>query len=253
MVDSTRKGRSLPDSFSRTVPMWCAVINRLAQRLDSVNQQWDNGRLHCPGSIVSPQEQCLMEELLDKRVCCNLNQRASFPPTFTHFNHSQQVEAILSSKIDLDLLKIFLQRPLRAAWITTKTYLEKPDDHPLSDVDIGLDSGDWDKFNIIVCVCASVPVDTEHRSTYTYVQGAGDDEETWSLGLTPQMFWANKTDILSGDPTTCPSRVIDIVSRHTDSDTDCISRLLLDKAAVSERVWLQQIGKSVGTYLPKKM
>jgi tRNA A64-2'-O-ribosylphosphate transferase len=33
IVDSTRKGRSVPDSFSRTLPMWCAVINTAARQL----------------------------------------------------------------------------------------------------------------------------------------------------------------------------------------------------------------------------
>ena len=33
IVDSTRKGRSVPDSFSRTLPMWCCVINSAARQL----------------------------------------------------------------------------------------------------------------------------------------------------------------------------------------------------------------------------
>ena len=29
LVDATKRGRRLPDSFSRTVPIWCTVINRV--------------------------------------------------------------------------------------------------------------------------------------------------------------------------------------------------------------------------------
>ena len=28
--------------------------------------------------------------------------------------------------------------------------------------------------------------------TYEYVPGAGDDEESWARGLTPQLLWAHK-------------------------------------------------------------
>ena len=27
---------------------------------------------------------------------------------------------------------------------------------------------------------------------FDYVSGAGDDEESWAKGLTPEMFWQNK-------------------------------------------------------------
>lgn len=27
--------------------------------------------------------------------------------------------------------------------------------------------------------------------SYVYVPGAGDDEESWAVGLTPRLFWAN--------------------------------------------------------------
>lgn len=32
IVDSTRKGKRVPDSFSRTIPIWATVLNRIAQR-----------------------------------------------------------------------------------------------------------------------------------------------------------------------------------------------------------------------------
>lgn len=32
-----------------------------------------------------------------------------------------------------------------------------------------------------------------------YIQGAGDDEESWAMGLSPSMFWENHDYILEYD------------------------------------------------------
>jgi tRNA A64-2'-O-ribosylphosphate transferase len=46
LVDSTRRGKQFPDSFTRTVPIWCAVINKLLGLSDA-----PHGELHMPDSI----------------------------------------------------------------------------------------------------------------------------------------------------------------------------------------------------------
>lgn len=46
----------------------------------------------------------------------------------------------------------------------------------------------------IICVSVSKTSDGIHNS---YIQGAGDDEESWAMGLTPKLFWENK-DFLFG-------------------------------------------------------
>jgi len=51
-----------------------------------------------------------------------------------------------------------------------------------------------------VCISASklVSEGLERRSAgFTYVQGSGDDHESWSRGLTPEMYWKNKEYLLS--------------------------------------------------------
>lgn len=35
---------------------------------------------------------------------------------------------------------------------------------------------------------------------FDYVPGAGDDEESWAKGLTPEVFWQNKEVILEASP-----------------------------------------------------
>ena len=37
------------------------------------------------------------------------------------------------------------------------------------------------------------PADGE---VFSYVPGAGDDEESWAFGLTPKLFWDNRQAIL---------------------------------------------------------
>ena len=51
LVDSTRAGKRLPDALSKTVPIWCAVINRatrmrrlLARRRTTAGEQEERGK-----------------------------------------------------------------------------------------------------------------------------------------------------------------------------------------------------------------
>ena len=66
IVDSTRSGKRLPDALSKTVPIWCAVINRAIairgkhpERLTEF-QAWDTS-LHTPPGAVSAQEHVQIE------------------------------------------------------------------------------------------------------------------------------------------------------------------------------------------------
>ena len=48
-------------------------------------------------------------------------------------------------------------------------------------------------FAWVHCVCASEACSAERareRASYTYIQGAGDDEENWARGLSPPLWWA---------------------------------------------------------------
>ena len=42
---------------------------------------------------------------------------------------------------------------------------------------------------------------------YTYLAGAADDEESWSEGLTPAMFWAHLPALLQDGPAACEAAV----------------------------------------------
>jgi tRNA A64-2'-O-ribosylphosphate transferase len=66
LVDSTRSGKRIPDALSKTVPIWCAVINRAVARRfpGALTSDWDNA-LYTPPGAVSSQEHHQIEVQLD--------------------------------------------------------------------------------------------------------------------------------------------------------------------------------------------
>ena len=60
IVDSTRRGKSMPDAISKTVPIWCAVINRIVFPEDPAA-----GKLHTPSQVVEGSEHAQIEARLD--------------------------------------------------------------------------------------------------------------------------------------------------------------------------------------------
>ena len=80
LVDSTRAGKRIPDALSKTVPIWCAVINaaillKFPEEVDK--QNWDVS-LHTPPTSVSRQEHDQIEKLLPGWAVA-LNVRLSNP------------------------------------------------------------------------------------------------------------------------------------------------------------------------------
>lgn len=64
LVDSTRAGKRIPDALSKTVPIWCAVINRAMVLLHPEKKDWDI-ELYCPPGAVSEQERSQITPRLD--------------------------------------------------------------------------------------------------------------------------------------------------------------------------------------------
>jgi len=61
VVDSTRRGKSMPDALSKTVPVWCAVVNRAIFQEDREDVGGEKGTLYVPPSVVSESERVQME------------------------------------------------------------------------------------------------------------------------------------------------------------------------------------------------
>ena len=67
-MDSTRSGKRIPDALSKTVPIWCAVLNRaLLIRYPDLDldktRAWDV-KLYTPPAVVSTQEHDQIEQRL---------------------------------------------------------------------------------------------------------------------------------------------------------------------------------------------
>ena len=194
VLDATRRGKRFPDSMLKTLPIWCCVVNRAVRmyRFRSADAvgcdcEWDV-QLHL-NPLVPENERSAIETRLDAWA-----------------------EGMLQSGADMRSLSISLQRPLRPIWISTATRLWTAPEGAAGDIGQGRIiscppslmrmAGDGAlPFYPVVCLSVSETEmcrKTTHGggSSYTYVPGAGDDEETWALGLTPDAFWEHRSELL---------------------------------------------------------
>ncbi|THH32491.1 hypothetical protein EUX98_g1661 [Antrodiella citrinella] len=187
LVDSTRAGKRMPDALSKTVPVWCAVINRAVRKAYSKGEEW-NEKLYTPPGVVPPQEHAQIEALVE-----------------------EWAEALVNSSYTLP----DLAHPLRPLWITPATSVFPA---------LPPSKSEGRKFYPVICVSASkqILVDgLDRRSNgFAYVQGSGDDHELWGMGLTPQMFWREKDQLLEATRSDLPERVAEIVAKHRSERRD---------------------------------
>ncbi|KAI0317419.1 initiator tRNA phosphoribosyl transferase [Amylostereum chailletii] len=187
LVDSTRSGKRLPDALSKTVPIWCAVINRAIclRHEDPLNESpWDTA-LYTPPGAVSAQEHQQIEAKLDDWARDLSNSSYTLPN---------------------------LPHPLRPFWIT-----------PMTTSFPSTASSPGQPFIPIICVSASRQVHegVERRSLgFAYVQGSGDDHELWGMGLDPKLFWEHKGELLQAERHDLPALVGRLVALRRPHQAD---------------------------------
>ncbi|KAG0240657.1 hypothetical protein BGX31_001795, partial [Mortierella sp. GBA43] len=135
----------------------------------------------------------------------------SLPSLISRSEHMQITEKIdeFSEKLlrftDLTPLATRLFKPIRPIWLTPQSFLLKDQLPDYSQV----------AFFPVICLSASrvVPDGLEECDGYLYVQGSGDDEEMWSKGLTPDLFWENEDYLLEEGitATECETRAQEVV------------------------------------------
>eukprot|EP00667_Euglena_gracilis_P010121 EG_transcript_10299 len=178
LVDSTRKGKAFPDSLSRTVPVWAAVVNRAVAATRPVGDpaEWKALRL-MTGVSASEREQ--IESCLDAWA-----------------------STLIGSGVELPALG----RPLKCLWLSRAN---------LGGVGAGTLARLREHCTPLVLVSVSYGPDgaPPSRPGWTYVQGAGDDHQAWSLGLTPRQFWEHKAWLVDNcdEETECLRRVAEVV------------------------------------------
>lgn len=172
----------MPDALSKTIPIWCAVLNRAL--FPSLTPEPYHA-LHTPPQVVSPSEHAQISALL---------------PMF--------LASLKALDLDLPALRASVSKPLRPFWVT-----------PDTDLGTFLDRDGpaiFDDFHPVVCCTASRRVAGGELTTMgggsrVYVQGAGDDTENWACGLTAELWWANADALLSTDEAELPDFIAELV------------------------------------------
>jgi tRNA A64-2'-O-ribosylphosphate transferase len=170
IVDSTRRGKSMPDALSKTVPIWCCVMNRAIFPEDGPHN------LYTSPQSVSASEHAQIEKRIDgfvKQFC------EICAPNITELQQK-------------------LKKPLRPLWITQSSSL--PDEPPA-----------YTDFHPIVLCTASRRIHGNEGSEDGYIQGAADDQEAWSHGLTSKLFWSNKEKIINTNENELPNLIAQFV------------------------------------------
>lgn len=184
----------MPDSFSKTIPIWCAVINCLA--FDTT------ANLYTPPNCVSASEH--------DQIKCRIG---------------QWVDEATQVKVDIEFIKMYLDKPLHPIWVTPDSTL--PDNRP-----------EYDGFYpVVLCTASRMAQDgTELRQGYTYVQGAADDHELWARNLYPQLLWAHIDELgqLKGD-----EELLALVDQFADSAGNSRTKASFDIIRlVPTNIWL---------------
>ncbi len=172
IVDSTRRGKVMPDAFSKTVPIWCAVINRAL-----FPEQEQHHHFQLPGVELPASEISQIEIRLDNFV-----------------------REFQDLAIDKEDLRRRVGRPIRLKWVVGHATRILPTDQRWVIQDYTL------CHTVILC-SASRRVGGAEMSEGGYIQGAGDDSEGWSQGITPQMFWMHKDMFLQAQEDKLPELI----------------------------------------------
>lgn len=207
IVDSTRRGKPFPDALTKTVPAWCAMINHivLGEPLDATPfPRW------LPASEVGA-----IRALLPTWV-------AALPPGIT---------AAIRAALDGGRLSA----PLRAHWACNAISEGAPCSLDaweacvlpvLGEARGGLEEEEEAKEVPLLCVSASRLVAeggdvASAHAGWAYVQGAGDDAETWSCGLTPALFWRHADALLAcGSDAEACACIADLLRRDEKGQDD---------------------------------
>ncbi|BGP21574.1 tRNA A64-2'-O-ribosylphosphate transferase [Rhodotorula toruloides] len=199
LVDSTRRGKRFPDALSKTIPLWCATLNRTREIIllptpenspVSLEVWKEQGRLYTSPQAVGRSEHAQIEAKVEKWA-----------------------NELALSAYELSSLKA-LDRPLRPFFVSPASTLSQS---PVS----------FETCYPVVCASASKLAEEadslERAEGFTYVQGSGDDHEAWSRGLTPPVFWRHADEILSASREEIDEVIDRILAMRDASDASSAS------------------------------
>ena len=250
LVDSTRRGKHYPDALTKTVPIWCAVVNtavRWRRRREATA-----GGLGgvCDGSTEGDANGMGIDDALEGMEGLGVEcERGSdcWSDTALHVHPSipgseaeqirGRIEAWAHRLDNLPMISDLartLRKPLRCAWLSPGDEIgvsgfgesgesgqgEGGQGEGGQGEGSGVGSGEGgyiQDYTPVYCISASRVISREaHREhhSWRYIQGAGDDEENWAAGMTPKLFWQHADDLLTiDDPTEFQAAALAIVAK----------------------------------------
>lgn len=170
----------MPDALSKTVPIWCCVMNRV---LFPDRKEWHG--LRVPGGAVGESERSQIEGRMGEFVR----------------NFERLGIDVLALREKLTAGKG--EKPLRPLWRTQ--------DDPFPE-----EGGEmvFEDFYPVVCCTSSRRVEGAEMSEGGYIQGAGDDTENWAHGLTAPIFWEHADELLGTAEGELPGFIAELVARE---------------------------------------
>jgi hypothetical protein len=175
IVDATANHRKVyPDALSKTIPIWIHIINRLIHKMGFADEIEP---IKLPRFINETEKTNLMV-VLDAKSSEWLSELENVLDEATLSRIHQQVE----TKGKKQLVPVFVS---------------------------SMDLFDQCEYNRIIqqgnipIMCFSVGnsdsicIENQFDRSFKYILGAGDDEEMWSMGLTPELFWENPNKFLN--------------------------------------------------------
>ena len=178
-VDSTRRGKSMPDALLKTVPIWVCVINRVLFPEEKWKKSWE---------LIVPE-------------AVGESERAQIEGRVQGW-----CDGFRGLGLDLEELTREARRPVRVEWAV---------------------NGEWDRSdsvergseeNLLVLCSASRRVRGAEASEGGYIQGAGDDSEGWSRGLTPPVFWKNKDLLMQTSENELPELIEKLLVEEKETE-----------------------------------
>ena len=172
IIDASKR-KVLPDSMSRTIPIWCAVMNRLYQHYYSLKQYPNQ-------TATTTTEEGTLSSLYDQLYTPNFVVSQEEHETIVSLL-AQRVEKAIQDGVIVNperFIQIF-SKPLRPFWICNNN---QPIILPNQQEQL--------QYTCVICISCSNPLDPHnHIHNFDYIPGAADDEESWSCGLNHKLFW----------------------------------------------------------------
>lgn len=186
--------------MSKTIPIWTCILNRAI-----LNYRMALGGLHISENDLNDlgQDSTFWDCSVHLPLWVSQTEKVMIENRLEGW--TKELEA---SGADIASLASSLKKPLRPLWISQKTVIwlnEVPD----------YDS--WGFTPIILVSASSSSGNFQQHTTsefsWNYIAGAGDDEESWSRGLSPDLFWKHAHDVIRSDPASCNQKIADIVEK----------------------------------------